>query len=310
MTAEFTINIASIVSGTLTVNLPAGAITDQFGNPNAAFTGTYQYTGSILPGCGLLVGSGLALGWPPDNYTPIANNTVQYTFTASQPAPHDFAIFQTHNPWQATVIANAITANGHTYSVFSPGQLAGFSFSDYRVVVLNWDDHFLPEFINPYQAAIPALEAYIATGGVVWVQGGIQGSVGDNYPMPFGGLGLGADFSSTGWILDPSSPMMLGIPNPINSPCAGCASMVSFSALPGEAHVVVTKTDQNGPPVIYDIPTADTCGATPTPTATPTATPTPTVTPTSTPTVTPTATPTPRATPRLRPTPHPRPTPR
>src|SRR6266404_5738267 len=36
MTAEFTINITSIFSGTLTVNLPAGAVTDQFGNPGAA----------------------------------------------------------------------------------------------------------------------------------------------------------------------------------------------------------------------------------------------------------------------------------
>src|SRR5439155_12136663 len=41
MTAEFTIQINSIFSGTLTVNLPAGAVNDQFGNPCAAFTGNY-----------------------------------------------------------------------------------------------------------------------------------------------------------------------------------------------------------------------------------------------------------------------------
>ena len=39
MTAEFTITINSIFSGTLTINLPAGAITDQFGNANASFIG-------------------------------------------------------------------------------------------------------------------------------------------------------------------------------------------------------------------------------------------------------------------------------
>ena len=44
-TAEFTININSIFSGTLTVNLPAGAITDTFGNPNAAFTGNLRIRG-------------------------------------------------------------------------------------------------------------------------------------------------------------------------------------------------------------------------------------------------------------------------
>src|SRR5205814_2926382 len=68
MTAEFTINITSIFSGTLTVNLPAGAVTDQFGNPGAAFTGTYQYVGNAPPGCGLLIGSGLTLGFGPNNY--------------------------------------------------------------------------------------------------------------------------------------------------------------------------------------------------------------------------------------------------
>src|SRR5712664_2379743 len=39
MTAEFTIQINSLFSGTLTIYLPAVAITDTFGNPNAAFTG-------------------------------------------------------------------------------------------------------------------------------------------------------------------------------------------------------------------------------------------------------------------------------
>ena len=59
MTAEFTIQINSIFSGTLTVNLPAGAITDEFGNGNEAFTGNYEYVGTAPKGCGLLVGSGL-----------------------------------------------------------------------------------------------------------------------------------------------------------------------------------------------------------------------------------------------------------
>src|SRR6266480_1792037 len=63
MTAEFTITINSIFSGTLTANIPAGAITDQFGNPGAAFTGTYQYVGNAPPGCGLLIGSGLTVGF-------------------------------------------------------------------------------------------------------------------------------------------------------------------------------------------------------------------------------------------------------
>ena len=316
MTAEFTINITSIFSGTLTVNLPAGAVTDQFGNPGAAFTGTYQYVGNAPPGCGLLIGSGLTLGFGPNNYTLIASNTVQYAFAIGQPAPNDFAIFDTHDPWGSTVLKDAITSNGHTYTEFTPSDLATVNFSDYRVVVCNWDDEALGDFITPYTAAIPFLEAYAAAGGVVWVQGAIQGSPGDNYPMPFGGQGLGGDFSSSDDIVDPASPMMLGVPSPITG---NFASHVDFSGLPGPAHtVVVNPSDQL--PVVYDLQIGGTCGATPTPTPTPsvtptvTPTPTPTVTPSVTPTVTPTATPTvtptpPHPTPRPRPTPHPRPTP-
>ena len=47
MTAEFTINFTGVIGGTLTVSIPAGAITDQFGNPNAAFSGDYQYTANF-----------------------------------------------------------------------------------------------------------------------------------------------------------------------------------------------------------------------------------------------------------------------
>jgi hypothetical protein len=338
--AEFTIQINSIFSGTLTVTLPAGAITDTFGNPNQAFTGTYQYVGSAPPGCGLLIGSGLTLGFPPNNYTLIANNTVQYAFAISQPAANDFAIFDTHNPWGGTVLKDAITGNGHTYTEFTPADLATVNFSDYRVVVLNWDDTFLTDFITPYTAAIPALEAYASSGGVVWVQAAIQGSPGDSYPMPFGGQGNGADFSPSDNIVDPSSPMMLGVQNPITG---NSASHVSYTGLPGPAHIVVINPNDNQP-VIYDLQIGGTCGSptptptpgTPTPTPTPTTptptpgtptptptpvTPTPTPTPTTptptptpvsptpTPTVTVTPTPTPRATPRPRPTPFPRPTP-
>src|SRR5207245_6312845 len=226
ITVTFTLSFTSIFSGTLTVTLPAGAITDQFGNGNTAFTGTYQYVGTAPPGCGLLVGSGMTLGFAPHGWNPtLATNTVQYTFAIGQPAANDFALFETHDPWGFTILKDAITANGHTYTEFTPADLATVDFSQYRVVVCNWDDTFLADFITPYSAAVPALEAYATTGGVVWVQGAIQGSPGDNYPMPFGGQGNGTDFSPSDPVVDPSSPMMLGMPNPIPG---NSASHVSF----------------------------------------------------------------------------------
>jgi hypothetical protein len=300
------------------VNLPAGAITDTFGNGNAAFTGDYEYVGTAPKGCGLLIGSGLTQGWPGNTWSAqLATNTVQYTFAISQPAANDYALFETHDPWGSTFIKDAITANGHTYTEFTPADLATVNFSDYRVVICNWDDTTAPEFVTPYTAAIPALEAYAGAGGVVWVQAAIQSC--DAVPMPFGGQGTGCDFSPSDNVVDPASPMMIGIPNPMEG---NFASHLSFTGLPGPAHIVVVNPANNNP-VLYDLQFGDTCGATPTPTPTATATPTPTVTPTVTPTITPTVTPTvtptgtptvtptatPRVTPRPRPTPHPRPTP-
>ena len=299
-TIEFTIQINSIFSGTLTVNLPAGAITDQFGNGNAAFTGNYEYVGTAPKGCGLLIGSGLTQGWPGNTWSAqLANNTVQYTFAISQPAANDFALFETHDPWGSTFIKDAITANGHTYTEFTPADLATVNFRDYRVVICNWDDTFLPDFITPYTAAIPALEAYAGAGGVVWVQAAVQGG-GETFPMPFGGQGNDGQFSPSDNVVDPASPMMIGIPNPMEG---NSASHVSFTELPPPAHIVVMNPNNNQP-VLYDLQFGGTCGS-PTPTPTPTLTPTPTATATPTTTPTPSVTPTPTATATVTPTPTP-----
>ena len=50
-------------------------------------------------GCGLLIGDGLTIGFGPNNYTLLASNMIDYTFTNSQSAPNDYAIFETHDPW-------------------------------------------------------------------------------------------------------------------------------------------------------------------------------------------------------------------
>src|SRR5206468_203760 len=204
----------------------------------------------------------------PNGYQLIASNIVHYTFSQSVSAPNDYAIFETHDPWGYTVIKDAITASGHTYSVFTPADLAGFDFSQYRVVILNWDDTFVSDFGGSgacaggagYVGALPALEAYAAAGGVVWVQGAIQSFSGDCYPLPFGGQACGDIFGLEDPIVDTCSAMMLGVPNPI---VGNAASHVSQTGLPVDAHVVVLSDVDNNP-VLYDL----SC-ATPAPTPTP-----------------------------------------
>ena len=264
--------------------------------PTPTPTASPTPTATPGPGCGLLVGDGLAIGFAPNNFTLIASNIVSFTFSNSQSAPNDFAIFQTHDPFGSTIVEDAITAAGHTFSVFTPGDLAGFDFTQYRVIVLNWDDHFLSDFLADYVAAIPSLEGYISGGGVVWVQGAIQGNEEDSYPLPFGGESS-FDLSTSDPIVDPSNPMVQGVPNPITG---NFASQASDGDLPDDADIVVVKNEDNArvngggedqSPVLYDLFRGTSCQPPPTPTETPEATETPHA----------------RPTPRSRPTPPVRP---
>jgi hypothetical protein len=278
--------------------------------PTASPSASPTATATPGRGCGLLVGDGLAIGFAPNNFTLIASNIVNYTFSNSQTAPNDFAIFQTHDPFGATVVEDAITAAGHTFSVFTPGDLAGFDFTQFRVIILNWDDHFLSDFLADYTAAIPALEAYISGGGVVWVQGAIQGeeeSEEESYPLPFGGQS-NFDLSSSDPIVDPSSPMVQGVPSPITG---NFASHVSDEDLPDDAHIVVVnchdemgegencegKDGEEQNAVLYDLRRGGSCEGTPTPTPTSSPSATTTPSPSGTPTPSPSVTPTPSATP-------------
>src|SRR5581483_3202361 len=260
--------------------------TEDFCDTNPPAAGSRSYTcwagptpsptpsPTCTPGAGgLLIGSGMTTGYLPNGWEPtLAGNTVNYTFSNSQSAPNEFALFDTHDAWGFTVIKDAITSNGHTYTEFAPAQLAGFNFADYRVIILNWDDTVSADFVADYSAAIPALEAYINAGGVVWVAAAIQSC--DSIPMPFGGQGNGCDFGANDPIVDTANPMMAGMPNPIPG---NSASHLSFSGLPGLAHVIVTS-DASGQPALYELfPGGGGC--------TPTPSPTPSVTPSCTPAV-------------------------
>jgi hypothetical protein len=65
MTTTFTINFTSIFSGAVTASISAGAITDGFGNPNAAFSGNYQYNGNVCDS-GIIQNEGFETGdFPP-----------------------------------------------------------------------------------------------------------------------------------------------------------------------------------------------------------------------------------------------------
>jgi hypothetical protein len=82
----------------------------------------------------------------------------------------------------------------------------------------------------------------------------VQGAIQDGcYPLPFRGQSC-LDFGVEDPIVDICSPMVLGVPNPIEG---DAASHATDTDLPPEAHVVVIN-DNNSNPVLYDLecPTA------------------------------------------------------
>src|SRR5439155_3492563 len=105
-------------------------------------------------------------------------------------------------------------------------------------------------FNAPYTAALPALQTYVAAGGVLWLQGSIQSGGGTSYVLPFGGT-MAIDFQGSNFIVDPASPMMTGLVSPING---NFASHASATGLPGNAHIVCTTgTVAGGTPTLYDL---------------------------------------------------------
>src|SRR5262249_26302903 len=63
-------------------------------------------------------------------------------------------------------------------------------------------------------------------------------------------------FADSDPIVDPASPMMVGMPDPIPG---SSASHLSFTGLPAAAHIVVI-TDTTGNPALYDFRPGKNCG--------------------------------------------------
>ena len=136
MTAEFTIQINSIFSGTLTINLPAGAITDQFGSSTARPSRDADDYGH-RPRLRLPVGSGRTQGLAGQQMEraaglpPMSNTRLHSVSPLRMTSRYSRRTIL----WGSTFIKDAITANGHTYTEFTP-DLATVNFSDYRVARL------------------------------------------------------------------------------------------------------------------------------------------------------------------------------
>jgi hypothetical protein len=271
--------------GSVTASIAAGAITDQFGNPNAAFTGGYTVEG-CPPQDHYNIDQIQASIVPGD--TDIGNHCDDCTTTVALPFPYTL-YDQTFN--SVTLSSNGNAQFTTTDATFTNQCLPWLSHN--YTIYPYWDDQYT---IN-------------ATFGIFT---SVSGSAPDRIfniefrNQYFPGTGT-AHYELRLYENQTRFDVIYDIVD--NGNTSATAGVQKDDIAFDQYFCNGSGSPATGAQSYMLVP----CGTpSPTPTATPTTpTPTPTATATATPTVspTPTATPTPRVTPRPRPTPHPRPTP-
>jgi hypothetical protein len=299
MSAMFTIHLHTL--GSLTANIPAGTIMDQFGNPNAGFSGTYT-----IGGCAnaYVISHGIDTIIPGD--TRIPSDCDDCDTLVALPFPFRF--------YGSTYTAVNASSNGRldfvtvnepdgflTSCLPPPPNIGPYDFTIFGL----WQDMFTYE-IEPGCAAFP--------GGTCGIFTSVTGTAPNRiFNIEWRTVLYIDTLASQNFEIrlyeNPSSQRFDIIYGNINSTNA---SQTYVGGVQGVNNFVTEDFCGDTPPTnvsrSYQILP---CGSlTPTPTAAPTATATatPSVTPSPSPTATPTITATP--TPRPHPTPRPRPTPR
>jgi Bacterial Ig-like domain len=310
LSATFTINFPTL--GSLTATIPAGAITDQFGNPNAAFSGNYTVGGCvpdtyiITPGADTIVPGDTNIGSDCDDCDTVVA------------LPFNFSLYGTQYN------SVNVSSNGRLDFVCA-NEPGGYNFLDecippspnvcpYDFTIFGlWED-FLTFASNPGCAGFP--------GGTCGIFTSVSGSAPDRIfniewrTVLYNDSSAPQNFEIRLYEnpnLNQRFEVIIGTLTPANADHPWVSGVQGASGVFTQDFCIPAG---GSPPQnesrTYEIQPCGSPTPTPTPSVTPTPTPgtptpTPTVTVTPTPSVTPTATP--RVTPRPRPTPHPRPTP-
>jgi hypothetical protein len=296
MTTRFILNIPS--GGSLTASLAAGAITDQFGNPNNAFSGNYTVTG--CPPDQYVITEGTDAIVPGD--TDIGNDCDECdTFI---PLPFNFQLYGT------TYTAVNVSSNGRLDFVNAnepggfltgclPSQPNGTTGLPYdNTIFAAWQD--LRTDPAPGCANFP--------GGVCGVFTSVTGTSPNRIfniewrAVLYDDDSQPQNFEVRLYENDPNQRFDVVIGTLTNS--RFLAERRWVSGVQGDSNLGLSTEDFClCPPGLPPLNVSHTYQLTPC--AAPSPTPTPTATPTSSPRPTPTPRPTPPA--RIRPTPHPRP---
>jgi hypothetical protein len=124
----------------------------------------------------------------------------------------DFLIIKDVNPWGCDGSIQALNEMGEPYDVRNASQIPGVNLGEYKVVIISSDQR--TSTYNALAANRPALESYVTGGGVLVAHAADLGWNDGHWATSFlpGGVHHGHTYGQLVSILDPSHPIVAGLP--------------------------------------------------------------------------------------------------
>jgi hypothetical protein len=209
----------------------------------------------------MIAGSSIAQMNSGHQENPPAPIKVENQINTNHASGCNFLVLMDNLPWGNSSITDILTANGETFSVANSATFPGLDFSDYDVIIVASDQN--PAFHVVYNANFAKFVAFVTAGGSLELH---CATCGWNSPCGYSVLLPGGAYTTEQYdnydvIVDPTNPIVAGVPNPFYGTFA---SHGYFSNLVAGTDIITATQSNNMPTTIQykygtGIVTATTC---------------------------------------------------
>jgi len=172
---------------------------------------------------------------PPSDYQPIWMTTPIITGKGDV-----VLIIQDAAPWGNSANEQILDSNGINYDMINTSLISTTDFSNYNVILIPSDQP--TSFYQTVASFVSKFNSYVAIGGILEFHCAGWGSNGGNSSLVTlpGGMNIIASSSVLNYVLDPSHPLVNGVPNPFTG---NFASHAYFTDIPANAvHIVENQS--------------------------------------------------------------------
>jgi len=151
-------------------------------------------------------------------------------------------------PWGTTANETILNSLGIAYDRIPSAQLGATSLASYRLLIIPSDQP--TSYYRALNLQLPRLESFVNGGGVLEAHAAGWGSAaGDASVLTLpGGLHIVNRFADVNTILDPSHPIVAGVPNPFRGTSA---SHANFTNIPADAQRIVSDDTGTANLIVY-----------------------------------------------------------